>query len=230
MDKEILKKLRGDAKNLKDLDKIFVELKSGDLTPNAIVTELISNVLGNFQQSANVVSEEPGYYAATWHFEKREELNREGTLPQTTDEIEALIKAGDSGWVLFGAGADTYHQYDFEDTSYLNINSNRNAKYANQDTGHEAVYDGYYNKGKLISNSLIRQEQNPEIQVNYINAKPTYNYITPVFPESWLNPEDVIKFIGTGIGHYAVDVTPYELGGNVRGTDPDKIKIKNRGK
>lgn len=29
MDKEILKKLRGDAKNLKDLDKIFVELKKG---------------------------------------------------------------------------------------------------------------------------------------------------------------------------------------------------------
>jgi transposase-like protein len=50
MDKELLKKVRGEAKNLKDLDKIFVELKKGLI--EMMYDEEMKEHLG-FEKSAN---------------------------------------------------------------------------------------------------------------------------------------------------------------------------------
>jgi hypothetical protein len=163
--------------------------------------------------------------ATYWHFEGRDALNMDYSLPKTKSEMKNLIDSGNHAWQLFGEGKDIYHQYDFEDSNYLNSN-NRNAKYVNITTGQEAVYDSYYNNGNLISNKLINNEQDLDIKANYINAKGTYNYITPIFPESKLSLSGVSVFFATGIGHYIVDVIPYEVGGNIRGNDPTKTTIK----
>ncbi len=73
-------------------------------------------------------------------------------------------------------------------------------KFINVD-GREAVYDG--DSGELVTD--------PEFMG-------TYNYVNPAKPpKNKLNLYGWGRFVCRGLGHFAFDMVPYYIGGNVRG-------------
>jgi hypothetical protein len=155
----------------------------------------------------------------------REQLNQDETLPRTIEDMERSINNKGEEWTNYstlsigGQTPDKYHQYSYADDTF-DTNANRNVKYGNI-AGQEAVYDSHFNKGNIIDSIAIQNEQDPYIKALYINAKGTYNYVTPIlYNQRTLDILEYITFIGTGVGHILLDVIPWKLGGNVRGTDP----------
>lgn len=50
---------------------------------------------------------------------------------------------------------------------------------------------------------------------------PTYNYVNPMKASEVDGVGSAARFVGKNIGHFAADVVPYWIGGNVRGNDND---------
>ena len=165
------------------------------------------------------------YHGATYlHYELRDKLNKEETLPKTKDEMDNLIKNDPDGdWIKLNPNEAQCHQYkkiekiEEGESKLVDRENQLNTKYVNNLTGQEAVYN--FETGEL--------DLNPSI-------KGTYNYFTGRMPVS--KDENGLKFnwnfemtnasngcinvnisdLTNGLVHVVCDLIPYYIGGNVR--------------
>jgi transposase-like protein len=140
MDKELLKKLRGDAKNLQDLDKIFVELKKGLI--EMMYDEEMKEHLG-FEKSANKEGGRKNYrngsYAKTVK-SKDGEIELEVPRDQESEYEPKIVSKGkrdifgieDKIIALYGSGMTTrdisdnikeLYGFEISETTVSNVTS-----------------------------------------------------------------------------------------------------------
>ncbi|MFS1525938.1 hypothetical protein ACL7TT_17830 [Microbulbifer sp. 2304DJ12-6] len=96
-----------------------------------------------------------------------------------------------SGWTKLSAAQSVFHDDGI---------GNPEAKFIHSD-GREAVFNG--------DTSLLVTDP------RYMG---TYNYVNPApVPNNWYDVPGWVLWADQGLGHAALDVAPYILGGNVRG-------------
>ncbi len=111
------------------------------------------------------------------------------------------VIAPNSGWTLLPTSMAVFHD---------NGRGKAELKFVHED-GREAVFDGD----------------------NLANVKDplyvaTYNYVNPMAPSKVKGVGSALKFAAKNTGHFFADVLPFAIGGNVRGSDKEVQKRRER--
>jgi hypothetical protein len=134
--------------------------------------------------------------ATAWHFDDRFAAN--GVHPSYTE-----VTRGNSGWRLLTKNDSMFHD---------NTIGKPEEKFVDSTTGREAVFT----KDRVFGGSRDGNMQ-PYVDPKYMA---TYNYVTTApFPSRFTDISGTLTWIETALGHSWLDVFPYLIGGNVRGTN-----------